>query len=207
MQRHLQPDDRQAWDHFAHHLRLVVTHYYSTLFHAAQGTGPFCAAVPSVVAEFWPVTYRAFLPNASYHVMIISPDSQMNIDSSLFDVVQNLYGGLAVSELLASAFMVMLLAALTGLNTYTVLILPLTVLGVMLGSGLTPIFELMHIVWISLALLLMVPFFFYIASAVERWARCQFLTEALFARELHASQTADSILNHTLKNILSDAAA
>lgn len=46
MQRHLQPDDRQAWDHFAHHLRLVVTHYYSTLFHAAQGTGPLLCRCP-----------------------------------------------------------------------------------------------------------------------------------------------------------------
>eukprot|EP00667_Euglena_gracilis_P011998 EG_transcript_12297 len=58
MQRHLQPDDRQAWDHFAHHLRLVVTHYYSTLFHAASDAFASLGADPHAERRL----YRALGP-------------------------------------------------------------------------------------------------------------------------------------------------
>eukprot|EP00668_Euglena_longa_P010449 GGOE01012656.1.p1 GENE.GGOE01012656.1~~GGOE01012656.1.p1 ORF type:complete len:429 (-),score=103.92 GGOE01012656.1:633-1919(-) len=42
---------------------------------------------------------------------------------------------------------------------------------------------------------------------MERLRRTSFLNEALLTRELHASQMADSMLNHTLKNLLADVVA
>eukprot|EP00667_Euglena_gracilis_P003018 EG_transcript_3026 len=46
-----------------------------------------------------------------------------------------------------------------------------------------------------------------ICLLLERLRRSNFLAQALLAQELRASQLADSILNHTLKNILADVAA
>eukprot|EP00667_Euglena_gracilis_P001912 EG_transcript_1911 len=46
----------------------------------------------------------------------------------------------------------------------------------------------------------------FVAVAIERTRRLAMLAEALLVRELQASQMADSVLNHTLKNILADVA-
>eukprot|EP00668_Euglena_longa_P036242 GGOE01046580.1.p1 GENE.GGOE01046580.1~~GGOE01046580.1.p1 ORF type:complete len:493 (-),score=84.55 GGOE01046580.1:483-1961(-) len=80
-------------------------------------------------------------------------------------------------------------------------------LGMALSAGLTPNITTFSLAWHIVMSLLCCIFSFIFAVVSERSSRSQFLTETLLARELHASQTADSILNHTLKNILSDAAA
>eukprot|EP00667_Euglena_gracilis_P012656 EG_transcript_13011 len=49
--------------------------------------------------------------------------------------------------------------------------------------------------------------FFTISVVMERLRRTSFLNETLLTRELQASQMADSMLNHTLKNLLADVAA
>eukprot|EP00667_Euglena_gracilis_P002551 EG_transcript_2551 len=49
--------------------------------------------------------------------------------------------------------------------------------------------------------------FFLISLLLERLRRSNFLAQTQLAQELQASQLADSILNHTLKNILVDVAA
>eukprot|EP00668_Euglena_longa_P024350 GGOE01030409.1.p1 GENE.GGOE01030409.1~~GGOE01030409.1.p1 ORF type:complete len:678 (+),score=225.27 GGOE01030409.1:43-2034(+) len=46
-----------------------------------------------------------------------------------------------------------------------------------------------------------------ISTALEKVHRTSFLAEQLLTRELQASQMADSVLNHTLKNTLADVAA
>eukprot|EP00667_Euglena_gracilis_P009770 EG_transcript_9932 len=48
---------------------------------------------------------------------------------------------------------------------------------------------------------------FFIGLVLERLRRSNFLAQTQLAQELRASQLADSILNHTLKNILADVAA
>eukprot|EP00667_Euglena_gracilis_P005215 EG_transcript_5246 len=49
--------------------------------------------------------------------------------------------------------------------------------------------------------------FLAMGIVLERLRRTNFLNEALLTRELQASQMADSMLNHTLKNLLADVAA
>jgi CheY-like chemotaxis protein/signal transduction histidine kinase len=49
--------------------------------------------------------------------------------------------------------------------------------------------------------------FIVLAGLLERIQRQKFLAETLLEQQMRASETADSILNHTLKNILADVAA
>eukprot|EP00667_Euglena_gracilis_P003777 EG_transcript_3787 len=49
--------------------------------------------------------------------------------------------------------------------------------------------------------------FLCVSILMERLRRTTFLNEALLTREMQASQMADSMLNHTLKNLLADVAA
>jgi len=94
---------------------------------------------------------------------------------------------------------------LTGLNIWSL-------------SGYSVILSAPIIIWVSrhsftstvensLHLTFQVLSFMVLAVLLERIQRQKFLAEMMLERQMRASETADSILNHTLKNILADVGA
>jgi len=102
--------------------------------------------------------------------------------------------------------MSMLHLLLTGLNIWTLLgygyvfISATIMLWLSQQSGAATLFNTLHLAFLVLS-------FTALAGLLERIQRQKFLAEMLLEQQMRASETADSILNHTLKNILADVAA
>eukprot|EP00668_Euglena_longa_P028552 GGOE01035826.1.p1 GENE.GGOE01035826.1~~GGOE01035826.1.p1 ORF type:complete len:705 (+),score=194.88 GGOE01035826.1:149-2116(+) len=162
---------------------------------------------PQQVVSFTALWYNLWIPSPQYHLVLVGPDGQHTVDGEFFPFLQQMAAIPIIAEVISVSTPTLLHIALTGLTPYTTPAFFLTFLSMALGTGLSPGISTAFLIW-HLALCLFTAFLHcIIAIVVERWSRSQFLTETLLARELHASRTADSILNHTLKNILSDAAA
>jgi len=102
--------------------------------------------------------------------------------------------------------MSMLHLLLTGLNIWTLLgygyvfISATIMLWLSQQSGAATLFNILHLAFLVVT-------FTALAGLLERIQRQKFLAEMLLEQQMRASETADSILNHTLKNILADVAA
>eukprot|EP00667_Euglena_gracilis_P001655 EG_transcript_1655 len=96
--------------------------------------------------------------------------------------------------------------ALAGLRVWTIVAYSCTFVAFVSLTFLCPvtITGVVNCVILTLCGLLA---FALLSSVLERSRRCYFLAQSQLAQELHASQLADSVLNHTLKNILADVAA
>eukprot|EP00667_Euglena_gracilis_P002680 EG_transcript_2684 len=162
---------------------------------------------PQEVATASAALYRAWIPSPLHHLVLQGPGGQHVVDAQLFDFLQQVSAGWAVGVSMCSLIPLLMHAGLTGLTLYTLPLLVLTIVGLACSYSFSPGIGTIELVWALLMLSFNAAFFLVFSTFVERWARNQFVTGMLLARELHASQTADSILNHTLKNVLADAAA
>eukprot|EP00667_Euglena_gracilis_P005906 EG_transcript_5950 len=150
-------------------------------------------------------TFTSLVPSL-HHAVLEGPDGDQVVDDQLFAVLEQLCASWAVAVAMFKILQVQMYTAMTGLTPYTVPTMIVTVLTMAVSCSLTPGTPVGELAWAITMLSLNALFFLSFAAVVERWSRTQFLMEAFLARELHASQTADSILNHTLKNVLADAA-
>eukprot|EP00668_Euglena_longa_P010730 GGOE01013007.1.p1 GENE.GGOE01013007.1~~GGOE01013007.1.p1 ORF type:complete len:560 (-),score=116.12 GGOE01013007.1:676-2355(-) len=98
------------------------------------------------------------------------------------------------------------LLAISGLNPLTLFTQAFTVIALVVAICLTPSVSPLVLGFTFFNLGVAALAYLSMSVVVERFRRSMFLSEVLLARELHASQTADSILNHTLKNTLADVA-
>eukprot|EP00667_Euglena_gracilis_P009998 EG_transcript_10172 len=162
---------------------------------------------PHQVMEFSTLFYNLWLPSPQHHLVLIGPDGQQTVDAQFHLFLQVVVGMPIIPEVLCTFLPSMLHIALTGLTPYSVPAFLATMVSMALSVGLSPSIGTIFLAWHLAVTVLLTVFYFIIGIMVERWSRSHFLTESRLCRELHASQTADSILNHTLKNILSDAAA
>eukprot|EP00667_Euglena_gracilis_P005032 EG_transcript_5063 len=173
----------------------------------------FCAAVtglhaflcPQLVATASANSYTKLVPSPLHHVVLVGPNGELNVDRQLFTTLERTAASWAVSLSMFKLQPVQMHTAFTGLTPYTMPTMVLTVLAMGFSFGFTPSIGTSDLAWAITFLFLNALFFLKLGVVVECWARTQFLTGAFLARELHASQTADNILNHTLKNILADA--
>eukprot|EP00668_Euglena_longa_P043232 GGOE01057355.1.p1 GENE.GGOE01057355.1~~GGOE01057355.1.p1 ORF type:complete len:680 (-),score=145.73 GGOE01057355.1:139-2148(-) len=177
--------------HFAFCMLMIGT--YSYLCPQSVATSS------SALSSFW-------IPSSSYHMVLQGPDGQSIVDEQLKLFLQQVSARVAVGESITSLLPLMLHIALTGLTPYTIPVIFLSIIGLSCSFSFTPNVGTSELVWALTIVSLNAIFFSCIAAVVECWSRSQFLAETLLARELYSSQTADSILNHTLKNILCDAA-
>eukprot|EP00667_Euglena_gracilis_P002989 EG_transcript_2995 len=162
---------------------------------------------PQRVATYSAASHAHLVPSALYRVVLEGPDGDRDVDSQLLALLQQLCASWAVDVSMFKILLVQMHMAITGLTPYTAPTLGLSILGMACSYSFTPGALTGDLAWAIAMLSLNALFFVGFGAVVECWGRTQFLTEAFLARELHASQTADSILNHTLKNVLADAAA
>eukprot|EP00668_Euglena_longa_P009915 GGOE01012007.1.p1 GENE.GGOE01012007.1~~GGOE01012007.1.p1 ORF type:complete len:663 (-),score=226.06 GGOE01012007.1:286-2232(-) len=110
-----------------------------------------------------------------------------------------------VQEILLYSIVHWVSLAMAGLNLWTVLAYSAVFTASIAGFMINPIvmdkpFGIFYVVVCTLA-------FVCVSIMMERMRRMYFLAQTQLARELQASQLADSVLNHMLKNTLADVAA
>eukprot|EP00667_Euglena_gracilis_P002249 EG_transcript_2250 len=98
---------------------------------------------------------------------------------------------------------------LAGLNVGSLLALLSTLVAILSGFVLLffSLFDVTGVILDALIVVCMTFAFLTIAGLLERARRISWLAQTLLTQELHASQMADNILNHSLKNTLADVAA
>eukprot|EP00667_Euglena_gracilis_P006987 EG_transcript_7056 len=94
---------------------------------------------------------------------------------------------------------------LAGFNGATLLAYAAVFVANVGGISTNPLLSEKHIALICHAIATL--WCIWVSLVVERLRRLDFLTQAQLAQELQASQLADNVLNHTLKNALADVAA
>eukprot|EP00668_Euglena_longa_P008255 GGOE01009936.1.p1 GENE.GGOE01009936.1~~GGOE01009936.1.p1 ORF type:complete len:715 (+),score=172.21 GGOE01009936.1:200-2146(+) len=175
--------------------------------------GVFCllevalfALLPNQQTTFWTESwYSTVLPSGATLVVEAS-DGREVINDRLYSLISEL----CMQKSLASNFGLTMVAwwflALMGLNVWTVgvnLLIPVVCAIVLVFLHTPGINLFLH----QLALFILFSFVsLFLAIGIERTRRLALLAETKLVRELQASQAADSILNHTLKNVFADVA-
>eukprot|EP00667_Euglena_gracilis_P006103 EG_transcript_6145 len=184
--------------------RVVELHFVVCLLVMAA----YSHLCPQHAASMSQAVYTRWVPSPSHHLLVAGPDGSAVVDAPFLLFAQRIGAGQGVGMIVSEAvFPTLLHTCLTGLTSYTVPIIACTTLATLFSVSFTPAVDPGDLASNAVMLAAGAGFFFCVAAAVERCARSQFLAEVLLARELHASQSADSILNHTLKNVLCDVAA
>jgi len=157
------------------------------------------------VNEWAEYSYIGLVPEGS-HVILVGPDQQTELlDNTLRQVF--LRSSTQSSWILTSAMLhrPLLHLCLTGFNTWSVLGFTLMFAG-MFGAEVT--LQNFTSVGVENACFFTAVIVIYsvLALLLERIQRQKFLAELLLQQQMHAAETADSILNHMLKNTFADVA-
>jgi len=162
--------------------------------------------------ELWAgMSMSIYIPEG-HHMYIGSDVSNLAVSDSLFRkfLVQT-YVQFYWLTIFAIIQIPMVHFCLTGLNVWSLLgygyILISTTVMLWLSALSTWSRSVPATIFNVLNLTSLVITFVVLAGLLERIQRRKFLAETLLEQQMRASETADSILNHTLKNILADVAA
>jgi len=180
----------------------------SALFHFLYCTlsvGILIALIFVQYVEWFSGWQQSFLPIGG-HVLSAPPDGpSVVIDGALDAFLRVLAVRAVVSSATANAAGVLFFVCLTGLNPYSIVFYTLCLGGliaadtVVMHGILTPLYDIG-------TLLTLVTSFLLITVVLEGIQRRKFFAEAQLERQMRASETADNILNHMLKNTLADVA-
>jgi len=153
------------------------------------------------------LAYAAWIPEGQHMYVGAGSDADLRLsDSRFLGFLTQAHVQSYWNIMTALIQMPMLHLCLTGLNIWCLLGNSFLLCGVSgmlwcsLQSGSSLIFNCLYLTLLfgsSTAL----------AGLLERIQRQKFLAEMLLEQQMRASETADSILNHTLKNILADVGA
>eukprot|EP00667_Euglena_gracilis_P002064 EG_transcript_2064 len=183
-----------------------VIRHHIVFFHAVV-----CCVCAALFCAMIPVQYEVWRQEALNIWIPHLPAAPTLPQQTVFEDVQRyIERNLAVHSVLLSmlwAYSQWIPLALTGLNAWTMLVYGCT-LCLFIAFALTcPSTTVMGGVTSTTVSCGGTVAFLFVSCVLERSRRCHFLAQVQLAQELHASQLADSILNHTLKNILADVAA
>jgi len=155
------------------------------------------------VNEWTNESYIALVPEGS-HVALLGPHQQTEqLDNTLLEVLTRSSTQISWLGTCANLHRPLLHLCLTGLNIWSLL-------------GFTFIFASMFAteLWLQNFTIVAVEnacfysvvigTYYVLALLLERIQRQKFLAEMLMQRQMHAAETADSILNHMLKNTFAD---
>eukprot|EP00667_Euglena_gracilis_P004701 EG_transcript_4727 len=157
--------------------------------------------------DTWAADSYSRLVAPGYQLVVVGPDGSTPAEEPLRAFLTLAFAQHSFSLALLQASCPWLFLALCGLAPCT-LLAQLFAVGALncamcLISFCSPLASLVNFLGVALVAL----GYFGVSAVIEQLRRSMFLSEMLLARELHASQTADSILNHTLKNTLADVSA
>jgi len=179
----------------------VVIHFLYCLF----CIGILIAAIFAQYVESSSNWDQMFLPTGG-HLMSVSPDgTSVVVDQALEAFFRMLSARSAVSTATANAAGLLFFVCLTGLNLYSLACYAICFVGLIVADTVvlhdiaSPIYDVASVLTVSTYIVL-------ITVGLEGLRRRKFLAETQLERQMRASETADNILNHMLKNTLADVA-
>eukprot|EP00668_Euglena_longa_P020331 GGOE01025287.1.p1 GENE.GGOE01025287.1~~GGOE01025287.1.p1 ORF type:complete len:724 (+),score=148.21 GGOE01025287.1:132-2174(+) len=148
---------------------------------------------------------RIWLP-ANNHLFIIGPGGEVVLDDAFRQFVHWTNSCLARYTVLGEVTPVWVHLTLGGLTLWALFASVALASALVCGIGLSPLVAPVD-GGITCAVVIVATLVCCIFNIIlERMHRSGFLAKTLLAQEMKAAQMADSILNHTLKNILADVA-
>jgi len=155
--------------------------------------------------EWTTQSYVELVPDGS-HVALLGPDQQMELlDDTLLAVLRTSYTQMSWVLTSTALYRLLVHLCLTGLNIWSLLAFTFILVGVFAAESSLENFTLIaeeNACFLAVGIIT----FAVIALVFERIQRQKFLAEMLLQQQMHAAETADSILNHMLKNTFADVA-
>jgi len=164
-----------------------------------------CLYEPTGQTNFW---YSQFIPDGQ-SLVLEGPIDGRSVQNDAFRalIAQILMAQMELSNIVTYTAVAQFQLSLNGLSRWTILghgtIFSFCVMAnslLVTQSFISMIFGILH-------RLLNLVLFLILGLLTERIQRQRFLAQTLLERHMHSAMTADSILNHMLKNTLADAAA
>eukprot|EP00667_Euglena_gracilis_P001325 EG_transcript_1325 len=191
---------------------IAASHFPCSQSSVVTQHGSFCLLEVGLFASLlnqqimWTEPYTDFLSAGSTLVLVEADGSQEIVNVRLFKLLLEMVTQQSLSCNIVLTTVVWLFLALMGLDGWTIgvnCLIPVVYTLVLVLSDTLSLGALLRYV----VVFLMIGFIsLLLAATMERGRRLALLAESLLEQELQASQRADSILNHTLKNILADVA-
>eukprot|EP00669_Euglena_mutabilis_P001955 TRINITY_DN1254_c0_g3_i1.p1 TRINITY_DN1254_c0_g3~~TRINITY_DN1254_c0_g3_i1.p1 ORF type:complete len:529 (+),score=62.72 TRINITY_DN1254_c0_g3_i1:24-1589(+) len=180
---------------------MVFIHFVFAILRIAERGALIGIETPTLVAGI----VSEWIP-ADHHLVILAPDGGMILKDAAFrGLISQFLDTISILLMYMVDNTVLFHLCLNGLNVWTLLGCTVTIswaaVAVALIRQAAPSWQTL---WLGATTWLM---FIALATLLERVQRLKFLAETLLERQMHAVETADTILNHTLKNILADVAS
>eukprot|EP00667_Euglena_gracilis_P012341 EG_transcript_12678 len=190
------------------HGSLTVRHH-ALLFHCA-----FCCCVMVATSCLNPlltemdirVLARYWLPPGGHLLLSTAQGSTAMMDAEFRAMFSAKYARSVFRTALINTTLPWTILAVNGLNPLTLFTQAFTTAALVVSIVLTPYFPPINLAFNLFTLASCALSYLALSIVIERFRRVAFLADRLLEQELHTSQTADNILNHTLKNTLADVA-
>eukprot|EP00667_Euglena_gracilis_P003538 EG_transcript_3544 len=205
------------WVHFGHAilglLFALSSHFFLPKALAIPHHGVFCVlelglflCILQAQTELWTdITFHSFVP-AGADLAVLGSNSTLSVTNSFHQVLLETYARQSLCVNMLQTNVIWPFLAMMGLNWWSVVLSAFIPVAYVI-SGLTfSAATLDNILRVIMVLLVDAVVTILMAVTLERSRRSMVLAETMLMRELQASQMADGILNHTLKNILADVA-
>eukprot|EP00667_Euglena_gracilis_P005188 EG_transcript_5220 len=164
------------------------------------------AAFPPFQIENWAHDSYSFIVPAGASVFVEGPGGRVDVSARLEDHFAALAAYRATQVAFTNCVVAWVYLITTGLNWWSLSTYICILLCFACGMSRSPYVQHFAIIMNLALALISLLFTVLFAAAIERVLRRNFEAERLLHWELQASQMADSVLNHSLKNTLADVA-
>eukprot|EP00667_Euglena_gracilis_P015158 EG_transcript_15763 len=140
------------------------------------------------------------------HLLLRHAGTDTVVDAAFTTFLDDTFGNMAIVTGYIDINTVWMFFAMTGLNMYSLvgyLFVPVAIMPAALSVRDFDSFSLS--IFVSI-LMISTAIWMTLSAVIERIQRSRALAERQLLREMRASQTADSVLNHSLKNTMADVA-
>eukprot|EP00667_Euglena_gracilis_P001628 EG_transcript_1628 len=163
-------------------------------------------SIMNAQTEFWTdVTLCSFIPSGT-ELAVVGGNSTVTISGSFHGLLSATYARQSFSLTILQVNIVWPFLAMMGLNVWSVGPIVLIPTAFVVMELVWPVADADTVLRFLIVVIMAAVVTALMAVSVERSRRSMVLAETMLMRQLQASQMADSILNHTLKNILADVA-
>eukprot|EP00667_Euglena_gracilis_P004295 EG_transcript_4314 len=156
--------------------------------------------------EIWTEHSYRYLVPAGSAILISGPNGQVDVSSKLWDHLATLASFRAMHIAFLTSFPPWVFNTLMGLSWWSLGTSLCIALSLIVGMAVNPVAQWPPLLINSAMAAGGMALSVFFAAAFERMQRRNFEAERLLQWELHASQMADGVLNHSLKNTLADVA-
>eukprot|EP00667_Euglena_gracilis_P021662 EG_transcript_23817 len=175
----------------------LVVHFVYCLFRIVI----FSALIPLSASSWYAAAHQRWIPEGG-HIVVRQATEEVIVDEALASVLKGTYSNAAIIAGYVDVVSIWMFFAMTGLNVYTLagyaFLLATFIPCIMAVPSISP-FSLANTLCI---LLCTTVTYLVLAVVIERIQRSKTLAEDHLLREMRAAQTADSVLNHSLKNTM-----